>query len=170
MSSKKLVFLLFLGTFLIGIIVHSFYVPTFPGSLTNFRNSVRKIGIQDKQITTTSTITTQMATASVDTELKVFRMKHPGTCSGMFWRDDPRADTNIVQKVMNKVAGSKPDWPRNGALLKGRVFEVSSRPQGSLKWLEVTEYRQKDSAEWVATPGCFMQFEQGGTLLHEEKV
>ena len=88
----------------------------------------------------------------------------------MFWRDDPRADTNVLQQVMSKVTGTKPDWPRNGSLLKGRVFEMPSRPQGSLKWLEVTEYKQKDSPQWVATPGCFMQFEQGGDLLFEEKV
>lgn len=168
MSSKKLVFLFFIGTFLVGIFVRSLYLPAVTRSLSNFRKTNALItASSDKQ---TSSTNLQMATSSVDTELKVFRMKHPGTCSGMFWRDDPRADTNIVQKVMNKVANSKPDWPRNGALLKGRVFEVASRPQGSLKWLEVTEYRQKDSTEWVPTPGCFMQFDQGGTLLFEEKV
>lgn len=167
-SSKKFVYLLFVGTFLIGVFVHSFYKSSsFPSSLS-FRNvSSRKIVKQQSQ----QIITTQMATASIDNEVKVFRMKHPGTCSGMFWRDDPRTDANIVQKVISKVTGgSKPDWPRNGSLLKGRVFEVSSRPQGSLRWLEVTEFRQKDSTEWVPAPGCFMQFEQGGDLLFEEKA
>ena len=42
-------------------------------------------------------------------------------------------------------------------------------PEGSLKWLEVSEYKQAGSAEWVKTPNCWMQFEQNGALLHAEK-
>jgi len=95
-------------------------------------------------------------------DLKVFKMKHPGGCSGMFWRSDPRGGAG------SSSTGSKPDWPRNGALLKGRVLEIPSKPEGSLKWLEVTEYVPAGGKNWVKTPGCFMQFDQGGTLLFEQ--
>lgn len=108
--------------------------------------------------------TSESLVMSTNEQMKVFRMKHPGTCSGMFWRADPRG--NAVQKALGSLG--KPDWPRNGALLKGITFEVPSKPEGSLKWLEVVEFKQNGSNEWVSTPNCFMQFEQNGTLLFEE--
>jgi hypothetical protein len=46
----------------------------------------------------------------------------------MYWRKDP-------MKGKNSFAGP-PDWPRNGALLKGVVHELPSKPENSLKWLE----------------------------------
>jgi len=38
--------------------------------------------------------------------------------------------------------------------------------QQNLKWLEVVEFCQAGESSFVATPGCWMQFEQGGLLLH----
>ena len=90
-----------------------------------------------------------------------FVMKHPGHCTGMYWRSDP---------TKGKASSSgPPDWPRNGAVLRGEVKEFADMPEGSLKWLEVSEYKQAGSAEWVKTPNCWMQFEQNGALLHAEK-
>jgi hypothetical protein len=62
-----------------------------------------------------------------------------------------------------------PDWPRNGAVLKGEVREFANKPEDSLKWLEVSEYKQAGSDVFVKTPDCWMQFEQGGLLLHKHK-
>jgi len=80
--TRKLVYLLFVGTFLIGVFVHSLYKPTsfISHSLSNFRNigSRSKINIDNKQQSSSIT-STQMATSNADSELKVFRMKHPGT-------------------------------------------------------------------------------------------
>jgi hypothetical protein len=88
-------------------------------------------------------------------------MRHPGHCTGMYWRADP-------MKGKSSFPGP-PDWPRNGALLKGDIKEFVEKPENSLKWLEVSEYKQRGSEEWVKTPNCWMQFDQGGTLLHEQK-
>ena len=87
-----------------------------------------------------------------------FVMKHPGHCTGMYWRADPT-------KGKSSFAGP-PDWPRNGAVLKGEVREFADKPESSLKWLEVSEYKQAGTEEWVKTPNCWMQFDQNGLLLH----
>ena len=42
-----------------------------------------------------------------------------GTCTGMFWRDDPRG--------IEAQQASKPDWPKNGAVLRGQVYLCSSK-------------------------------------------
>lgn len=90
-----------------------------------------------------------------------FTMRHPGHCSGMYWRADPSTGKPSFT--------GPPDWPRNGAVLRGNVKEFPLKPENSFKWLEVTEYQQSGSKEWVSTPNCWMQFDQGGLLLHEEK-
>ena len=64
----------------------------------------------------------------------------------MYWRKDP--------KVGGTVSGP-PDWPRNGAILKGVEHEV----QGA-RWLEVQEFKSSGSAPFVKTPGCWMPFDQ----------
>ena len=94
--------------------------------------------------------------------MSIFRMQHPGDCSGMYWRHDPRNNNHST------FAGP-PEWPRNGSLLRGIVIEIPSAPQGSLKWLQVFEDQQAHSKEWIPTPKCWMQFEQHGLLLHEYK-
>lgn len=94
-----------------------------------------------------------------------FTLRHPGTCSGMFWRGDPRSGA--------KVPSGVPDWPRNGAKLRGVVMELppgSSLPEGNSKWLEVKSYAQAGSSAFQPVPaGVFMIFDQGGLLLHEAK-
>ena len=87
-----------------------------------------------------------------------FKMRHPGTCTGMYWRRDPRQGKNTFS--------GPPDWPRNQALLKGVVHEFQEKPEGSVFWLEVSEYCQAGSTQWEKTPGAWMQFDQGGLLLH----
>ena len=76
----------------------------------------------------------------------------------MFWRSD--SDSGLSHPLSG---GSKPDWPRNGAVLTG--FVHGDNPQTA--WLEVISFQQAGSADSVATPGCWMQFDQGGLLLHK---
>mmetsp|Transcript_37165 Transcript_37165/g.76184 ORF Transcript_37165/g.76184 Transcript_37165/m.76184 type:complete len:118 (+) Transcript_37165:97-450(+) len=87
-------------------------------------------------------------------QLHIFTLSHPGSCTGMFWRDDPRPDAK--QEI------DKPSWPRNGAFLKGKIHQI-----GNMKYLECVEYVQANSKQWEYTPGCWMPFYQGGLLLHE---
>jgi len=91
--------------------------------------------------------------------LKTFRMQHAGTCTGMYWRGDPR--------LGRKTWGEPPEWPRNGAVLRGTVHSFDSKPEDSELWLEVADYKQAGSDVWVPTPNCWMQFDQHGPLLHE---
>ncbi len=64
----------------------------------------------------------------------------------MYWRKDP--------KIGGTFSGP-PDWPRNGAVLKGVEHEV----QGA-RWLEVHEFKPTATAAFVKTPGCWMPFDQ----------
>eukprot|EP00741_Cyanophora_paradoxa_P021446 tig00021352_g20703.t1 len=82
-----------------------------------------------------------------------FVLRHPGSCTGMYWRKDP--------KTGGTFAGP-PEWPRNGAILRGIVHET---PTG--KFLQVSEYKQAGATSFEKTPdGTFMPFDQGGLLLH----
>mmetsp|Transcript_26284 Transcript_26284/g.64892 ORF Transcript_26284/g.64892 Transcript_26284/m.64892 type:complete len:117 (-) Transcript_26284:430-780(-) len=90
--------------------------------------------------------------AAADVNQGIFTLIHPGTCTGMFWRDDPRGA---------KHSGTHPPWPRNGAVLKGVQHTVKGT-----EWLECVEYRQRGSQDWKACTGCWIPFHQGGLLLH----
>ena len=110
---------------------------------------------------------TDSAIAPPSPPLRTFVLRHPGTCSGMFWRADPRGRT--------KSKAELPPWPRNGATLTGVVHEgVAGRPEGNDRWLEVLSYVQAggDASKPVAVaPGAaWMIFDQGGPLLHEVKT
>jgi hypothetical protein len=79
----------------------------------------------------------------------------------MFWRGNPKT---------SERAASLPDWPRNGAVLKGNVHILTKPVESCTKWLEVTEYKQAGSSKFVEVPpNVWMVFEQGGLLLHETK-
>ena len=94
--------------------------------------------------------------------LRVFKLQHAGTCTGMFWRRNPLKGKSTF--------GENPEWPRNGALLKGIIHDFAEKPEHSQHWLEVKEYQQAGTSTWVGTPeDCWMQFEQEGPLLHEVK-
>eukprot|EP00924_Labyrinthula_sp_SR-Ha-C_P010694 augustus_masked-scaffold_49-processed-gene-1.23-mRNA-1 protein AED:0.24 eAED:0.24 QI:0/0/0/1/1/1/2/0/652 len=55
-------------------------------------------------------------------EEKIFDMKKDGSgCTGLFWRSDPRAKRGW------RVKSSVPDWPRDGAQLKGLGHEFAQR-------------------------------------------
>ena len=69
--------------------------------------------------------------------------------SGMYWRKDPRSGGGSFS--------GPPEWPRNGAELKGVVHEVQSKPEDCAQWLEVSSYKQAGTDSWVETPGCWMQ-------------
>ena len=86
-------------------------------------------------------------------------MRHPGTCTGMYWRASPSKGKQTFR--------GPPDWPRNGAILKGYVRKLSEQPEKSLYWLQVKEYQQADGSGFEKTPeDCWMQFNQEGILLH----
>ena len=93
-------------------------------------------------------------------ELEDFVIKYEGDCSGLSWRDAPRTT------FQHQLKGSKPDWPRNGSILRGAVHTLDTPSQGSLKWLEVTAIQVDGRGDFKPTPGCWMQFDQGGLLLH----
>jgi len=86
---------------------------------------------------------------------RVFKLQHPGTCTGMFWRNNPDGQ--------EKQLGGD-DWPRNGSLLKGIVH---TRPD--MRWLQVSAWKPAETNDWIhGCKGLWMPFEQGGLLLHEE--
>ena len=64
----------------------------------------------------------------------------------MYWRKDP--------KVGGTFSGP-PEWPRNGAILKGVEHHISGA-----RWLEVQEFKANSSAAFEKTPGCWMPFDQ----------
>ncbi|DAZ97608.1 TPA: hypothetical protein N0F65_002227 [Lagenidium giganteum] len=83
-----------------------------------------------------------------------YKLQHPGTCTGMFWREDPRPQGEKV------ISGG--NWPRNGAILIGQEHDV-----GGAKYLEVTSWKQAGSDELISDcKGLWMPFDQGGLLLH----
>uniref|UniRef100_A0A7S3PNV4 Uncharacterized protein n=1 Tax=Aplanochytrium stocchinoi TaxID=215587 RepID=A0A7S3PNV4_9STRA len=71
--------------------------------------------------------------------------KNSAGCTGMFWRPDPRPG--------QKSSGSGSNWPRDGAQLKGIVYEV----QGE-KWLECFEVMQKGKGWEKCQKGSWMPF------------
>jgi hypothetical protein len=99
-------------------------------------------------------------------DAKCFVLQHPGTCTGMFWRDAP--DAALTHRIGDGGGGEKPSWPRNGSVLRGIVRTgVAGGPgKPDETWLEVVEYVQDRRSKWTPTPGCWMPFDQGGTLLH----
>ena len=89
-----------------------------------------------------------------------FKLQHPGTCTGMHWRSAPAGLTH-------RLAGAQPDWPRNGAVLRGIVHELAKAEEGNTQWLEVIEYSPTGEMDaFIPAPGCWMPFTQGGLLLH----
>ena len=105
--------------------------------------------------TSTTTETTNTTTMSL---VETYKLQHPGTCSGMFWRGDPRPNAVKVKQIGND------SWPRNGSLLKGTVHELPD-----MKWLEVTSWKQVNSDKWIDNcQGIWMQFDQGGLLLFKQ--
>ncbi|KNC77394.1 hypothetical protein SARC_10145 [Sphaeroforma arctica JP610] len=85
----------------------------------------------------------------------VYVMKHPGHCTGMFWRPNPQ------DSKQKQIGGD--DWPRNQSRLIG-----TKQTLGGQDWLEVTSWVQAGKQQWsVGCEGLWMPFEQGGLLLHE---
>ena len=76
------------------------------------RTSVSSNNLLRKEKLLSTNIINEVKMSTESNNQIIYRVQHPGTCSGMFWRDDPRPGAA-------SKASSKPDWPRNGALLKG---------------------------------------------------
>mmetsp|Transcript_33791 Transcript_33791/g.52867 ORF Transcript_33791/g.52867 Transcript_33791/m.52867 type:complete len:91 (-) Transcript_33791:62-334(-) len=88
---------------------------------------------------------------------ETYELKHPGSCTGMFWRGHPKGDSE-------KKSGGD-DWPRNGSLLVGQVHTEFE----TMKWLQVTKWQQAGTNSWTENcSGLWMPFEQGGLLLHKK--
>jgi len=127
-------------------------------------NSLRWFGRSDRLVSSVRTMATTKGDAMVAAvaqnvgKVGTYQMRHPGTCTGMYWRKDPRQG--------KATFSGPPDWPRNNAQLKGVVHNFKDKPENSQFWLEVSEYCQAGSTQWEKTPGAWMQFEQGGFLLH----
>ena len=80
--------------------------------------------------------------ALVEVELK----KHRPECNGMFWRSDPTGATPLE---------SNENWPKDNALLRGRVVHDSDGD----KWLLCSQVKQKGSSRWLDAPkGAAMPF------------
>lgn len=90
-------------------------------------------------------------------QVATFTLRHPGTCTGMFWRSCKSRPHSLPPPTADAPT---PPWPRNGALLRGIVHTLPEEEEHNTKWLEVLEYRQ-------AGPGAWMIFDQGGLLLHD---
>lgn len=77
------------------------------------------------------------------------KKRRPG-CTGMFWRSDPTGATNLTSNTEN--------WPRDDALLRGRVVELKSNGE---KWLLVDEVKQAGAnSTWLKAPvGAALPFE-----------
>ena len=94
-------------------------------------------------------------------ELRSYKLKANGFCTGMFWRDAPAGRTHRLS------SGDKPDWPRNGTILRGYVHDVSpNKVEDNDLWLEVMEMQSPIGGKAIDTPNCWMPFEQGGLILH----
>jgi hypothetical protein len=87
------------------------------------------------------TALSESASTVVEVELK---KRRPG-CTGMFWRSDPTGVTKLE---------SNNHWPRDNALLRGRVVEVKGE-----KWLLCTHVQQRGESKWQEAPkGAAMPF------------
>eukprot|EP00798_Chlamydomonas_sp_ICE-L_P001435 gene1435-32809_t len=79
------------------------------------------------------------------TNAEVALKKRHGGCTGMFWRPDPSGKTQLA---------SNDNWPRDGALLRGDIIEVSGQ-----RHLLAKQVKQSGK-NWVDTPaGAAMPFE-----------
>eukprot|EP00047_Mylnosiga_fluctuans_P017151 m.59201 g.59201 ORF g.59201 m.59201 type:complete len:94 (-) comp6947_c0_seq2:86-367(-) len=88
---------------------------------------------------------------------QTYKLQHPGTCTGMFWRADPRGSGG------KQVGGD--DWPRNGSFLTGVKHTLPGTKEGP-EWLEVSEWTPAGSTTKITAHGLWMPFNQGGLLLH----
>eukprot|EP01134_Creolimax_fragrantissima_P007749 CFRG7749T1 len=78
----------------------------------------------------------------------VFKLLHPGSCTGMFWRPNPQNSKE------EKIGGD--DWPRNGSLVTIYVVgALSSSGHNSYYWgpavvtsdkLETSEVKTMDNS------------------------
>eukprot|EP01041_Mallomonas_annulata_P007112 gene7112-14462_t len=83
-----------------------------------------------------------------------YRLQHSGTCTGMYWRGDPKTKSGPP---------SNENWPRNGALLTGVLYEINGE-----KHLKVKEFQQAGTTGFVTVPeGTWMLYEQHGPLLRD---
>ena len=97
-----------------------------------------------------------------DSQIKIYELRHPGSCTGMFWRANP---------FKPESQEGNEDWPRNGSILKGYPRGATEgAPASPPAWLEVVEWQQAGSKSSIRPcRGLWMPFHQGGLLLHERE-
>ena len=79
----------------------------------------------DEEVATAMAITPQEVVVS---GLPAFRLKHPGTCTGMYWRPHPPGAPE------HRIPGSRaqrPPWPRNGSILIGEMHQLDRPIEGN---------------------------------------
>ena len=130
------------------------------GALHRTRASQLPVGTEriSDPVLAVHTIGSAMASAGAGSgATQLFELRHPGSCTGMFWRGNPTTGAGAAGR----------DWPRNGSLLRGKVHKKIKGDD----WLEVSEWQQAGTKGFVSGEGknLWMPFSQGGTLLHEIK-
>eukprot|EP00048_Salpingoeca_helianthica_P015332 m.226221 g.226221 ORF g.226221 m.226221 type:complete len:93 (+) comp16897_c0_seq1:105-383(+) len=86
-----------------------------------------------------------------------YKLQH-SSCTGMFWRHDPRGGENVQRGNDN--------WPRNGSILTGIPHTLPGTKEGP-KWLEVVEWQPVGTDKKIAVQGLWMPFEQHGPILYK---
>jgi hypothetical protein len=107
------------------------------------------MGSKQSQVdSTAAAATTAPSDNNDDGTIYYLKKKRPG-CTGMFWRSDPTGQVKLA---------SNDHWPRDNAMLKGKVVVTSNGEQ----WLLATQVRQaggKNDASWQTAPiGAAMPF------------
>mmetsp|Transcript_26712 Transcript_26712/g.44654 ORF Transcript_26712/g.44654 Transcript_26712/m.44654 type:complete len:127 (+) Transcript_26712:155-535(+) len=92
---------------------------------------------------------------SGDVKLKMVRLQHPGSCSGMFWRGDPETGARPP---------SNDNWPKNGAILQG----TGPHWVKGVAYFKVSALQQAGKKGFKKIPeGTWMLYDQGGKLLFD---
>ena len=89
---------------------------------------------------------TAASTCTASTEIKEYYLKkrRPNPCrNGLDWQNDPTGETRLHNNL---------NWPRDFALIRGRVVTVSGENNLQKQWLLATEVKQSHSAKWRKAP------------------
>lgn len=93
-------------------------------------------------------LTPEELRANNDGKVYALKKRRPG-CTGMFWRQDPSNSGKLT---------SNADWPRDGATLRGCVYDKGGIKGGD-QWLIVSHVKQAGGTWKLAPAGAAMPFE-----------
>lgn len=64
-----------------------------------------------------------------------------------------------------------PEWPHNGAVVRGVLHNLPKKFSGSFDWIEVTEYKQAGAEAWVPLPeDTWLPKWKKGMVLEEQST